>query len=226
MEPAKEKNIWKIAAETFCWWYKFWLQCKKNFFKRKLVCIVHLFVGPCLHRTLFGAWEYCTSVIIIYGNWPCKQYDWINVFYFKLYHTILLSMDKIKNFVRYFHCQGAEWFLLKNFTFLKGKWIQHLIVLNCFTCYCHYQPQGKIMFSQASVILTTISVMATGSLLNLVTVDTHPTGMLSCYLCKFHQKTKWGSLWWNFRSWKMALERYPPDTWWTCLFVLMEICSN
>ena len=50
----------------------------------------------------------------------------------------------------------------------------------CFSC---YQPQGKVMFSQASVILSTIGLMDTRSLLILVgySVGTHPTGMLSCY---------------------------------------------
>ena len=55
----------------------------------------------------------------------------------------------------------------------------------------YYRPQGKVMFSQASVILFTIGLMATWSLLILVgysvtahpfygAVGTHPTGMLSC----------------------------------------------
>ena len=52
----------------------------------------------------------------------------------------------------------------------------------CFSC---YQPQGKVMFSQASVILSTIGLMDTRSLLILVgySVGTHPTGMLSCFYC-------------------------------------------
>ena len=51
-----------------------------------------------------------------------------------------------------------------------------------------YRPQRKVMFSQASVILSTIGLMSTRSLLILVgysvacygAVGTHPTGMLSC----------------------------------------------
>ena len=37
------------------------------------------------------------------------------------------------------------------------------------TIYYHYRPQGKVMFSQASVILSTVGLMATQSLLILVT---------------------------------------------------------
>ena len=55
----------------------------------------------------------------------------------------------------------------------------------------NYRPQGKVMFSQVSVILFTIGLMATQSLLILVDysvtahpcysgVSTHPTGTLSC----------------------------------------------
>ena len=54
------------------------------------------------------------------------------------------------------------------------------------------RPQVKVMFSQASVTLFTISLTAARSLLILVAylvsahlcylaVNTHPTGMLSCY---------------------------------------------
>ena len=54
-----------------------------------------------------------------------------------------------------------------------------------------YWPQGKVKFSQASVILSTISLMPTRSLLILVgysvtcysVVSTHHTGMLSCFTC-------------------------------------------
>ena len=54
-----------------------------------------------------------------------------------------------------------------------------------------YRPQGKVMFSQVSVILSTIGLMPTQSLLILVGYSVtccdvggrHPTGMLSCSIC-------------------------------------------
>ena len=59
--------------------------------------------------------------------------------------------------------------------------------------YYYYRPQGKAIFSQASVILSTIGLMPTWSLLILVgysvtccgAVFTHPTGMLSCWIAYF-----------------------------------------
>ena len=64
-------------------------------------------------------------------------------------------------------------------------------------CY-FYRPQGKVLFSQASVILSTIGLMPTWSLLILVgysvtcygAVGTHPTGMLSCYVKNAHMEKK------------------------------------
>ena len=55
----------------------------------------------------------------------------------------------------------------------------------------YYRPQGKVMFSQASVILSTIGLMATRSLLILVTLRSVASyiGILSCfimYLRKLH----------------------------------------
>ena len=55
---------------------------------------------------------------------------------------------------------------------------------------CNYRPQGKVMFSQTSVSLSTIGLMPTQSLLILVgysvtcygAVGTHPTRMLTCCL--------------------------------------------
>ena len=49
----------------------------------------------------------------------------------------------------------------------------------------YYRPHGKVMFSQASIILSTIGLMPARSLLILVgylvtAVGTHPTGMLTC----------------------------------------------
>ena len=57
----------------------------------------------------------------------------------------------------------------------------------------YYRPQGKVMFSQVSVILSTIGLMPTQSLLILVgysvtcygAVGTHPTGMFSCLHVRF-----------------------------------------
>ena len=62
-----------------------------------------------------------------------------------------------------------------------------------FQIYVFYRPQGKVMFPQVSVILSTIGLMVTRSLLILVgylvtvppfysAIGTHPTGMLPC-LC-------------------------------------------
>ena len=71
------------------------------------------------------------------------------------------------------------------------------IVLSMNTCFCchathFYRPQKKAMFSQASVILSTIGLMSSQSLFILVgysvtcygAVDTHPNGMLSCLSVK------------------------------------------
>ena len=60
-------------------------------------------------------------------------------------------------------------------------------------CRVYYQSQGKLMFSQASVILSTIGLVPTWPLLilfgYLVTcygaVGTCPNGMLSCLILKF-----------------------------------------
>ena len=63
----------------------------------------------------------------------------------------------------------------------------------------YYRPQGKVMYSQASVILFTIGHIVTRSLLILVgysvtahpccgVAGTHSTGMLSC-LTRFLPKT-------------------------------------
>ena len=45
----------------------------------------------------------------------------------------------------------------------------------------YYRPQGKVMFSQASVILSTIDLMATRSLLILATARSVSI-LLECFL--------------------------------------------
>ena len=73
--------------------------------------------------------------------------------------------------------------------------------LPCFQCFYRlvcYRPQGKVMFSQASVILSTIGLMATRSLLILVTARSVRI-LLECFLVlnRAHQT-----------GWEMTLLRW------------------
>ena len=60
----------------------------------------------------------------------------------------------------------------------------------------YYRPQGKVMFSQASVILFTIGFMATRSLLIvLCTVGTHASRMPS-FLIHRNNYNAWNNIYW------------------------------